>query len=176
MRQGNCYPSTRGIPAAHRTFRGLTLSKTSGHLPREHTRNPRHLHLHPHTSRAVMFMRQDCCAGTPQAHLDLSPCAKKHVPAKRLLRSHAAGTLGSFSVRKQTCSCDNTAAFARCEHTWISLRAPEDLCVRQHCCVRTLWAHLDLTPCAKRHVPAKRLLRSHAASTLGSRSMRKETC
>ena len=129
------------------------FSKTSGQLLREHTRNPRHLDLHPHTGHKEMFMPQDCCARTPQAHLDLAPCAKRHVPAKRPLRSHAASTLGSHTMRKQTCSGDNTAAFSRREHTWISLRAQ-----------------------ARRHVPSKRLLRSHAASTLGSLSVRKETC
>ena len=169
------------------------FSKTSGQLLREHTRNPRHLDLHPHTRHRKMFMRQDCCARTPQAHLD-------HVPAKRLLlRSHAASTLGSHFGRKETCSIEKTAAVARCEHTWISLRAQTDLFMRQHCCALTPRAHLDLSPCARRpvhattllrshavstlgshfgrkkHVPAKRLLRSHAASTLGSRSVHKET-
>ena len=182
--------------------------------------------LGPHTKCVKMFMRQDCCANRPQAHLDLSPCTKRQVASKRLLHSHAASTLGSLSVCKQTCSCDNTAAFARCEHTWISLRAQGDMFRRKNCCVLTPPAHLDLapcakrrdmlhrkdccdltprahldlsacaskntcscdrllgshatstldlSPCAKRHVPAKRMLRSHAASTLGSRSVRKET-
>ena len=133
------YPSTRGIPTAHRTLHGLMFNKTSGHLLREHTRNPRHLDLHPQTRRREMFMRQHCCACTPQAHLDLSPCAKRQVPAKRL-------------------------AFSRREHSWISLRAQEDLFMRQHCCIRTLSAHLDLTPCAKRHVPAKSFVRKEACS------------
>ena len=128
-----------------------------------------------------MFMRQHCYARTPQAHLDLSPCAKRHVPAKRLLRSHAASTLASLSVRKQTCSCDNTAAFARCEHTWtcqrvmfrrkvaafsrrehtwISLRAQRDMFHRKDCCVPTPPAHLDLSPCASRKTcSCDRLLR-----------------
>ena len=117
-------------PAAHRTFRG----QTSGQLLREHTRNP---DLHAHRRHREMFMRQDCCARTPHAHLDLSQCAKRHVPAKSLLRSHATSTLGTRSVRKLTCSCANTAAFARCEHTWISLRAQTDMFMRQHCCIRT---------------------------------------
>ena len=55
-------------------------------------------------------------------------------------------------MRKQTCSCDNTAAFVRCEHTWISLRAQKDMFRR------------------------KNLLRSHAGSTVGSLSVRKKTC
>ena len=66
--QGNCCSSTREIPATWISIR---------------------------TQGAEMFMRQDCCARTPQAHLDLSACAKRHVPPKRLLRSHATSTLGS---------------------------------------------------------------------------------
>ena len=184
-RRGNCYRSTCGIPAAHRTFRGLMFRKTSRQLLREHTRNPRHLDLHPHTRHREIFMRQDCCARTPQAHLALSPCAKRHVPAKRLLRSHAASKLGSRSVREEKCSSEKTAAFPRCEHTWISLRAQRDMFMRQtaafahhkhtwislraqsnmfrQSCFLTPRAHLDLAPCAERHVPSKRLLRSRAA-------------
>ena len=63
-----------------------------------------------------------------------------------------------------------------CEHGWISLRAQRDMFRRQHCCVLTPGAHLELSPCARKHVPAKRLLRSHAGSTLGSLSVRKQTC
>ena len=153
MRRGNCYPSTRGTPAAHRTFRGLMFSKTSGQLLREHARNPCHLDLHPHTRRKEMFMRQDCCARTPQAHLNLSPCANRHVHATTLLRSHAVSTLGSHSVRKETCSIEKTAAF----------RAQRAMFRQNDCCVLTLRAHLDLDPCAKRHVRSKRLLPSRAA-------------
>ena len=149
-------------------------SKPSGQLLREHTRNPRHLDLHLHTKHKEMFMRQDCCACTPQAHLDLSPYAKRHVPAKKLLRSHAASTLGSLGVRKQTCSCDNTAVSARCEHTWSSLRAQKDMFRRKNCFILTPGAHLDLALCAKRNVPSKRLLRSHSAGTLGSLCVRKQ--
>ena len=144
-------------PAAHRSFM-VMFSKTSGQLLREHMRIPRHLDLHPHTRHKAMFMRQDCCARTPQAHLDLSPyaknmfrrknccalsprahldlfpCAKRHVPAKKLLHSHAASTLGCLSVRKETCSCDNSVEFARCEHAWTSLRAQKDMFHRKDCC------------------------------------------
>ena len=123
-----------------------------------------------------MFTRQERCACTPQAHLDLSPCTYKHVPAKRLLRIHAASTLRSLSVRKQTCSCDNTAAFARSEHTWIFFRAQTDMFRRKDCCVLTPGAQLDLPPCARRPVHATTLLRSHAVSALGSHSVRKGAC
>ena len=144
------------------------FSKTSGQLLREHTRNPRLLKLHPHTRHREMFMRQHCCARKPQTHLDLSPCAKRHVPAKRhccvltprahldlaacakrhvsskrLLRSHAGSTLGSQSVRKQEdMFMQQAAAFARQEHTWISLRAQKDMFRQSDCCVLTQRAHL----------------------------------
>ena len=52
------------------------------------------------------------------------------------------------------CSCDKTAALARHKHTWISLRAQTDMFMRQHCCILTPRAHLDLFPCANRHVHA----------------------
>ena len=118
--------------------------------------------------------RKDCL--TPQARLDIFPCANRHVHATTLLHSHAVSTPGSLSVRKEACSGEKSAAFSRREHSWISLRAQDDMFMRQHCCVRTLSAHLDPIPCAKKHVPAKILLRSHAASTFGSRPMRKEKC
>ena len=163
--------------------------------------------------------------GSPCAHK-----AQRDVHATSLLRSHATSTLGSLSVRKEPCSgertaafsrrkhtwisfraqrkqtrsCDNTAAFAHCEPTWTSLGAQRDMFRRKVaacCCVLTPRAHLDLAPCANRHVPSKdrcvltphahldlspcaskktrscdRLLRSHATSTLGWLSVRKETC
>ena len=134
-----------------------------------------------------MFMRQHCCVRTLWAHLDPShldafPCASRHVHAITLLRSHAVSTLGSLSVRRETCSGKKKAAFSRSEHTWMPFRAQTNRhvhattrCVhtwipqaRRHvratdCCVRTPQAHLDLSPCANRHVPSKRLLRSRAA-------------
>ena len=109
--------------------------------------------------------------GSPSAHK-----AQRDVHATRLLRSHATSTLGSRSVRKETCSGEKTAAFSRREHTWISFRARTDMFMRQLCCIRTPQAHLDLSPCAKKHVLAKRLLHSHAGSTVGSLSVRKKTC
>ena len=60
-------------------------------------------------------------------------------------------------------------------HTWIAIHAQEDMdlnhdqqtssCDKKNCCVLALRAHLDLTPCAMRHLHATRLL-----------SVRKETC
>ena len=218
MRRGNCYPSTRGIPAAHRTFRGLMFRKTSGQLLREHTFLPlgspsAHVqgpercscdrtaalarHKHTWISLRVQrnkFRQKDCCVLTPRAHLDLFPCANRHVHATTLLHPHAVSTLGFLSVRKQTCSgekllhfhagstvgslsvpketcsIEKIAAFSRREHTWISLRAQGGMFQRKDSCVRTPRAHLCVSfpPCSRRHVPAKRLLPSHAASTLGS--------
>ena len=111
-----------------------------------------------------MFMRQDCCTRAPQAHLDLSPCAKRHVPAKSLLRSHTASTLGSLSARQQDdMFMRQTVAFARHNHTWISLRGQRDMFRQNDWCVLTPRAHLDLGSCAKKHAPSKRLLQSRAA-------------
>ena len=184
MRRGNCYLSTRGIPAAHRTFCGLMFSKTSG--MREITATwistrtqgaercscdktaARARHKHTWISLRAqrdMLRRKDCCVLTPRAHLDL------------FLHSHAVSTLGSRSVRKETCSGKTTAAFSRREHTWISLRAQKDMFHRKDCCVLTPRAHLDLSPCASKNTcSCDRLLRSQATSTLGSLSVRKETC
>ena len=160
---------------------------------------------HKHTCVSLRFLKEtcsgekNCCVLTPRAHLDLFPCANRpahattllhshafstlgshsemtHVPANKLPCSRAGSTLGSPSVRKKTCSCDNTAAFASCEHTWISLRAQKNLFRRKDRCVLTSRAHLGLAPCANRPVHATALLRSYAASTLGSRSVRIETC
>ena len=104
----------------------LMVKGASGQLLPEHTRNPRHLDLHAHTRHREMLMRQDCCARTPQAHLDLS-------------------------VRKKACSGKKIVALSHREHTWISLRAQA---TRQDCCALTPRAHLDLSPCANGHVHA----------------------
>ena len=171
--QGNCCASTPEIPAtwlsirtqgtdvhATRPLRShatstlgslsvrketCSIEKTAAFSGREHT------WISLRAQRDV-FHRKDCCVLRPRAHLDLAPCANRHVHATTLLHSHAVSTLGSLSVRKKTCSGEKTAAFARREHSWISLRAQEDLFMRQI------------------------VLRSHAVSTLGSRSVRKETC
>ena len=177
------------------------FNHASGQLLHEHTWNPRcaqnfsWTHVQQDIRATVARARaKSPPRGSPSAHK-----AQRDVHATRLLRSHATGTLGSLSVRKQTCSgektaacshaastlgslsvrkqtcsCDNTAAFTRCEHTWTSLRAQRDMFRRKSCCVLTPDAHLDLAPCANRHVPSKRLLRSHSASTLGSLSARKQ--
>ena len=118
-----------------------------------------------------MFLRQTA-AFARHKHTWISlraPCAKRHVPAKRLLRSdsHAVSTLGSLSVRKHTCSCDRllrphavtalvshsvrkeacsgekTAAFSRREHTGISLRAQRDMFHRKDCCDLELRSMID---------------------------------
>ena len=140
-----------------------------------------------------VFMQEHSCGLMPRAHWDLSSCARQLVHARTQLHSHTVSRLGCLSVRKATYSCDNTAAFSRREHTWILLPVQEDFIMREHSCVftprqqketfhrkdgcvPTPQAHLDLSPCAKRHIPAKRRLCSHATSTLGSRSVRKETC
>ena len=154
------------------------FNHASGQLLPEHTWNPRcaqnfsstHVHVkedirataararNPRHIRTQGTKRCSCSKTAALArhkHTWISLRAKRHVTSKRLLRSHAASTLGPRSVRKQTSLCDNTAAFARCEHTWISLRTQEDLFIPVH---------------------ATALLRSHAASTLGSLSVLRKTC
>ena len=98
-----------------------------------------------------MFLQNDCC--------DLAP-------HDRLMRTKMqpfrhGGTLGSQSTRKKT---------------WISIMINKQVHAIKNCCALTLRAHLDLTLCAMRHLHATRQLRSHAASTRGSFSVRKETC
>ena len=108
-----------------------------------------------------MFLQNDCCDLAPpdrlmhtkmlhtwiaihaQEDMDLNHDQQTSSCDKNLLRSRAAGTLGSHSVHNETSSCDKTAAFSRRKHTWISLRAQRDI-----------------------HVPAKRLWRSRAAPNI----------
>ena len=103
-----------------------------------------------HASRD-MFLQNDC--------RDLAP--PDRLMHTKMLRFRHGGTLGSQST---------------CKKTWISIMVNKQVHAIKICCVLALRAHLDLTPCAMRHLHATRLLRSHAASTLGSLSVRKETC
>ena len=146
--QANCCANTREIPA---TWISIRTQGTKTCSCDETAALARHKHTWISLrAQGDMFRQNDCCVLAPRGHLDLAPCAKSHVPAKRLLHSHAASTLGSLSVRKRTCSCDNTAAFASCEHTWISLRAQGYMFRRKDCCIPTPRAHLDFSPCARR--------------------------
>ena len=95
-----------------------------------------------------MFLQNDCC--------DLAP--PDRLMHTKMLRFRHGGTLGSQSTRKKT---------------WISIMINKQVHAIKNCCVLAL---RDLTPCAMRHLHATRLLRSHAAGTLGSLSVRKETC
>ena len=95
-----------------------------------------------------MFLQNDCC--------DLAP--PDRLMHTTMLRFRHGGTLGSQSTRKKT---------------WISIMINKQVHAIKNCCVLAL---RDLTLCAMRHLHATRLLRSHAASTLGSLSVRKETC
>ena len=179
MRQDCCVRT----PQAHLDPFPCAKRTTAAFLRREHT-------WISFRAQTDMFMRQQCCIRTSPLHLDLAPFAKKHVPAKRLLRSHAGSTLRSLSVRKKTCSCDNNAAFARCEHTGVPLRAPRDMfwqsdyrSVRKETCSIEMTAafsrraHTWISPCAKHtEIFATTLLRSHTTSTHGFLSVRKEIC
>ena len=144
--QGNCCASTRKTPATWISIRTQGAERCSCDKTVALARH-KNTWISLHAQRDK-FRRKDCCVLAPRAHLDLSPCANRHVHA----RSH------------------------RCEHTWISLRAQKDMFRRKACRVLTPGARLDLSPCARRPVHATTLLRSHAVSTLGSHSVRKETC
>ena len=120
-------------------------------------------------------MRPQTAAVSHRKHVDLSPCAQNMflqndccdlappdgLMHTKMLRFRHGGTFGSQSTRKKT---------------WISIMTNKHVHAIKNCCVLALRAHGDLTPCALRHLHATRLLCSHAASTLGSPSVRKETC
>ena len=195
--QGNCCTSTRETPATWISIRAQATKRCSCDKTAALTRH-KNTWISLRAQRDV-FRRKDSCVLTPRARCDFAPCANRHVPAKRplhshavstlgslsvrkktcfgeqLLGSHAANTVGSLSVRKETCSIEKAAAFHVASTLgYRSVRKQKVLFMRQHGCVRTPQAHLDLTPCANRHVPAKRLLRSQAARSLGSRSVRSD--
>ena len=100
--------------------------------------------LHAHRD---MFLQNDCC--------DLAP--PDRLMHTKMLRFRHGGILGSQSSRKKT---------------WISIMINKQVHAIRICCVLALRAPVDLTPCAMRHLHATRLLRSHAAGTLGSLSVR----
>ena len=106
------------------------------------------IYLHAHRD---MFLQNDGC--------DLAP--RDTLMHTKMLHFRHGGTLGSQSTRKKT---------------WISIMINKQVHAIKSCCVLTLRAHLDLIPCAMRHRHGTRLLRSHAASTLGSLPVRKQTC
>ena len=152
--QSNCCVSTREIPATW-------ISTCTQGTERCSCDKTAALARHRHTwislrAQRDMFRRNSCCILTPH-HTWISLRAQSDVSIEILLRSH------SPCASKKTCSCDKTAALARHKHTWISLRAQRDMFRRNSCCALTPRAHLDLAPCAKRHVPSKKLLRSRAA-------------
>ena len=146
---------------------------------------------------------RDCCARTLQIRLDLSPCAKRYIPAKRFLRAHAASIFRYLSLRKadilRRYHYDIIDVFARWEHIWISFRAQSDIFRRKNGRVLIPGANLDflpyiiknhlpakisylfmlrslldLFPYINRYIPSKIFLRSHAASIFGSLSARKK--
>ena len=142
------------------------LSRAARELCRKHAWNARSKQRHVPDAKQVLLWKGwvlkqrlsdvhvHCCAST------------REIPATWI------------SIRTQCtekCSCDKTAALACHNHTWISLRAQKDMFRQKNCCVPPR-AHLDLFPCANRHVNATTLLHLHAVSTPGSSSVRKETC
>ena len=189
VHQGNCCASTRGIPAAPKDILMDCCVRAPGQIRHPHfdLRTRRNQEpATPYTWTSLRAQRDITLEVlTPQAHGSVSTrtetCSCEETVANKsaafsrrkhawlslaagtlgshsvpMRHAHAASTLGSLSVRKETCSCEKTVA-------------------TKNCCVLTRQAHLDLTPCAMRHVHATRLLRSHAASTLGSLSRGRHT-
>ena len=83
-----------------------------------HTKMLRFRHRGKKTWTSIMINKQVhatkiCCVLALRAHLDLTPCVMRHLHVTRLLRSHAASTLGSLSVRKETCSCEKIVLISR---------------------------------------------------------------
>ena len=155
-----CSARHQGYCCARRNPRHLTSICTQG-TERCSCDKTAALARHKHTWISLrpqrnMFRQNDCWALTPRAHLDLAPCASKKTDMfmRRTAAFAPSSTLGSLSACKETCSGKATAGFSRREHTWISPRAQ----------ARRLTCSCDA------------LLRSHATSTLGSLSVRKETC
>ena len=98
-----------------------------------------------------MFLQNDCC--------DLAP--PDRLMHTKMLRFRHGGTLGSQSTRKKTwiSIMINKQIYAIKNCCVLALRdltpcAMRDIFMRQDCCVLTPRAHLDLSPCAKEHVPA----------------------
>ena len=129
-----CSQKQRHVPDAKQVllWRGWVLKQmlnmmfnhASGQLLPEHTWNPRCAQNFP-----WIYVQENIRASAARAHPKSPPLesasahkAQRDVHATRLLRSHATSTLGSLSMRKKTCSCDNTAA----------------LFMRQYCCICTL--------------------------------------
>ena len=154
------------------SLRALTCDNTAAFARQENT----WISLRAQTE---MIRQNDCCILHSHAAITLGSLSvhkqQETCSCNRLLRSHAASTLGSPSVRKQTSSCDRLLR-SHATSTLGSLSVRKLTCSGETTaafCIRTPRVHFGLSPCAKQHVPAKRLLRSYAASRLGSRSVRK---
>ena len=129
-------------------------------------------------------------------HLEFSACAQRYHATRNQLRSRTASTWISLYAHRdmflQNDCCElappdrlmhtkmqrfrhggTPGSQSTCKKTWISIMINKQVHAIKNCCVLAL---RDLTPCAMRHLHATRLLRSHAASALGSLSVRKETC
>ena len=159
------------------------LSREAGKLCRKHAWNARSKQRHVPDAKQVLLWQgwvlkqrlsdvQSCVGATAtRAHMESPLRTELFVDSCSVI--HQGNCCAStreipttwISIRTQgteRCSCDKTAAFACCEHTWISLRAQrdmfrrktvaisrrehswislraqEDLFMRQRCCVRTL--------------------------------------
>ena len=148
------------------------LSRAAGKLCRKHAWNARSQQRHvPDTKQVLLWkgwvlkqrlddVQSRVGAAATRAHvesllrteLSVDSCSVTHQgDCCASTREIPATWISICTQGTERCSCDKTAALARHKHTWISLRAQRDM------------------------FPRKRLLRSHAASTLGSLSVRKQT-
>ena len=134
-----------------------------GNCARAHAKSPPLGSPSAHKAQRYVHATRRRYARTPQAHLDLSEREETCSGEKAAAFSRREHTWISFRAQTNMFMRQHAATFARCEQTWISLRVQRDMFRRKGCCVLTPRAHLDLFPCANRHVPAKRLLRSDAA-------------
>ena len=181
MHQGNCCASTRKIVSLcarsahlrqqHTLTQPRRLKRTAGKLRREHAWNARSKQRPAPDAKQVLLwkgwvlqqklndVQSRVGATATQVHVEsplrtdifVDSCSVRHQGnCCTSTREIPATWICMRTQGTERCSCDKTAVLARHKHTWISLRVQKDM-FRQN-----------------------KLLRSHAASTLGSLSVRKQ--
>ena len=106
---------SKGAARAH--AKSPPLGSLSAHEAQRDVHATRLLRSHATSTLGSPAVRKETISGATTTHLDLSPCANRHVPAKK------------------------TVAVSRREHSWISLRAQEDH--RKDCCYLALPPKID---------------------------------
>ena len=155
---------------------------------------------HPGIPAASKNIFMDCCVRAPCVLRRSQMCRLSFDLRTRRNREPATLTLGIFCVRTEI-SCDQKQLRSRTACTWISLHAHRDMFLQNDCCdlappdrlmhtkmlrFRQSWGHtwiaihaqedMDLNHDQQTSSCDENLLRSRAAGTLGSLSVRKETC